>query len=170
VTIAELKKHGHTATCFESESMIGGTWNFETSSRTSVYKNLRTNLPRELMAFTQFKMRPADDPENGSFTGDTRRFPSHAEITGWLKAYAEEAKVNENIRFSTEVTNCVKDGDQWAITSVSDGKESLDKFDAVCIANGHYEAMVKPTLKGEEVFPGKVAHSHDYKCPEDYKD
>jgi dimethylaniline monooxygenase (N-oxide forming) len=107
VTMAELRKLGHTVTAFESESMIGGTWNYETSSRTSVYKNLRTNLPRELMAFTQYKMRPKDDPE-GSFTGDARRFASHSEITGWLKSFNEEMGLNEFIRFNTEVKKTVK--------------------------------------------------------------
>ena len=28
--------------------------------------------------------------------------------------------------------------------------------------------MVKPDLKGHDVFPGKIAHSHDYKLPTDY--
>lgn len=111
VTMAEMIKLGHSVTGFESESLIGGTWNFETSSRTSVYKNLRTNLPRELMAFTQYKMRPKDDPETGSFTGDERRFASHSEITGWLTAYAAEMDLSQHIRFSTEVKNVVKVGD-----------------------------------------------------------
>ena len=122
VTMAELRKLGHYVIGYESESLIGGTWNYETSSRTSVYKNLRTNLPRELMAFTQYKMRPKDDPENGSFTGDARRFPSHFEITGWLRAYADEFKLNELIRFSTEVTKAIKVDDYWVLNSVSNGK------------------------------------------------
>lgn len=167
VTMQELIKMGHTVICFESESMIGGTWNFETSSRTSVYKNLRTNLPRELMAFEQYKMRPKDDAE-GSFTGDARRFASHSEITGWIKSYAEEFNLNQHIRFSTEVKNVVKVEDQWVVTALSNDVESVDKFDSVCIANGHYEAMVKPDLKGHDIFPNQIAHSHDYKTPTDY--
>ena len=51
VMIAELKKLGISVTCYESESAIGGAWNYDSSTRTSVYKNLRSNFPRELMAF-----------------------------------------------------------------------------------------------------------------------
>ena len=75
VTLSELIEQGHTVTVFESESALGGTWNYESSTRTSIYKNLRTNIPREIMAFEKFKSRPKDDPENGSFTGDARQFP-----------------------------------------------------------------------------------------------
>jgi len=54
------------------------------------------------------------------------------------------------------------------VTSVNEGKESVDKFDSVCISNGHYEAMVKPDLKGHDIFPNKICHSHDYKLPTDF--
>ena len=37
----------------EAESQIGGTWVIE-SERSSLYKSLRTNLPRECMAFPKF--------------------------------------------------------------------------------------------------------------------
>lgn len=41
----------------------------------SMYANLRTNLPREVMAYTDF---PFDDLQGRS--QDSRRFPSHAEV------------------------------------------------------------------------------------------
>jgi cation diffusion facilitator CzcD-associated flavoprotein CzcO len=85
VAISELTKLGHQVTCFESESQIGGTWNY-TNHRTSIYKNLRSNLPRTLMAFESFKFQPLP----GSFSGDSREFPSHGEIMAYLEAYAEE--------------------------------------------------------------------------------
>lgn len=42
----------------------------------SMYANLRTNLPREVMAYTDF---PFDDLNGRS--QDSRRFPSHAEVS-----------------------------------------------------------------------------------------
>ena len=42
----------------------------------SMYANLRTNLPREVMAYTDF---PFDDLNGQS--QDSRRFPSHAEVS-----------------------------------------------------------------------------------------
>jgi len=80
VTLCEFLELGHKVTVYESESAIGGTWNYESSTRTSMYKSLRTNIPREIMALERFKLRPKDDPENGSFTGDARQFPCQEEI------------------------------------------------------------------------------------------
>ena len=42
----------------------------------SMYAKLRTNLPREVMAYTDF---PFDDLAGRS--QDARRFPSHAEVS-----------------------------------------------------------------------------------------
>ena len=46
VSIHELRKEGHNVTCFESETDIGGTWCLESSTKTSMYESLRTNIPR----------------------------------------------------------------------------------------------------------------------------
>ena len=54
VSIHELRKEGHTVTCFESEKQIGGAWAYGTSTRSSIYKNLRTNNPKQIMAFEDF--------------------------------------------------------------------------------------------------------------------
>lgn len=55
-----------------------------------MYANLRTNLPREVMAYTDF---PFDDLKGRS--QDSRRFPSHAEVShrllDQLQAQAEPA-------------------------------------------------------------------------------
>ena len=73
----------------ESESEVGGTW-FYKNKRTALYKSLRTNLPRQIMAFSTM---PMDKVEL-----DERQFPRHAEIFEYLKRYAED--VNEFIRFN----------------------------------------------------------------------
>ena len=106
VAISELKKLGHQVTCFERESQIGGTWNY-TSQRTSIYKNLRSNLPRTLMAFESFKFQPP----SGSFSGDSREFPSHGEIIAYLEAYAEENGLLGVIEFGEEVVGVEKVGE-----------------------------------------------------------
>lgn len=85
-----------------------------------------------------------------------------------MKAFAEHNKLNESIRFETEVTKVHKEDGQWLVHSTKGGAESVDKFDAVCVANGQYEVAQKPTLKGQDVFPGKIEHSHDYKLPTNY--
>ena len=77
VSIHELRKEGHQVTCFESEPDIGGTWCQESSSRTSMYDSLRTNLPRQIMSFDDFTF---DVVDGKSFSGDARQFPGHFEV------------------------------------------------------------------------------------------
>lgn len=48
--------------------------------QSSIYDELRVNLPRELMGFTDY---PFDTSFSGSF--DSRRFPSHPEVNSDMK-------------------------------------------------------------------------------------
>lgn len=163
ISIKELRDAGHKVTCFSRESAPGGTWAFRTSKCTAIYKNLRTNLPRDMMAFECFKFRPKSNPSaSGSFSGDARRFPSHFEVFAYLNAFKEEFKLEPHIKHSQQVTNCVKQDDKWIVTSVhtDTGKEEKYKFDAVVSANGHFSKPWRPaTFKGEDTFPGKIVHS-----------
>ena len=54
VAAKEYLKYGNHVTIIESENNIGGLWYYE-SSRSSMYESLRTNLPREIMAFNTLK-------------------------------------------------------------------------------------------------------------------
>lgn len=57
------KAAGFNVTCYEQTDSIGGTWVFEEGFgvkknglpiHTAMYKNLRTNLPKQLMGFFDF--------------------------------------------------------------------------------------------------------------------
>jgi cation diffusion facilitator CzcD-associated flavoprotein CzcO len=59
----------------EAGSQLGGTWVYE-SHRSSLYKSLRTNLPRECMAFPKFNF--------DKVYHDGRQFPGHAEVQEYM--------------------------------------------------------------------------------------
>ena len=60
-----------------------------------MYSGLRTNLPRELMAFREF-------PWGGD--GKTMSFVTHKEVKDYLKRYSKAMNVEDLIQYQTTVT------------------------------------------------------------------
>ena len=57
-----------------------------------MYKDLRTNLPKEVMAFPDFP-----------FPASPESFLHHTKVLGYLQAYAEHFQLEKFIRFNTKV-------------------------------------------------------------------
>lgn len=138
----------------------------------SMYRDMRTNLPREVMGFTDF---PFDDSFPNSF--DSRQFPCHQEVLRYLEAYAEHFNVMEFIRFNalvqsaeplhTEEFNDSKSELKWKVTSVDmNGVRTTEIYDAVAVCNGHYKEPFIPVWPGQSDFQGIQIHSHNYRTPE----
>ena len=86
-------------TVFEQASSIGGTWRYNEDPNeeyaTSMYKNLKINVPKESMAFPDYPFDKQGDP---SFIG-------HEEVLEYLVKYAEMSKVLPHIKFNAKVTS-----------------------------------------------------------------
>ena len=68
VAARELRSEGHDVTVFEQDSKLGGVWNYSEDVETdllgldpsrerihsSLYSTVRTNLPREIMSFSDW--------------------------------------------------------------------------------------------------------------------
>jgi len=173
-----LDVEGHASEGFDVANDVGGTWAYDEGRETSMYASLRTNLPRELMGFTEF---PFDASNN---RGDGRRFCGHAEVRRYLLAYAERFQLRERVRFKTKVLSVERIAradeederawsSQWEVTSSSSlgGDEDVRReiFDAVVVANGHYSEPRVPDFDGAENWPGTRMHSHDYRTPEQFE-
>ncbi|KAF3568800.1 hypothetical protein DY000_02012200 [Brassica cretica] len=94
VAARELRREGHSVVVFERQNQVGGTWIYTDHVEqdplsidptrpivySSVYRSLRTNLPRECMGFIDFPfvIRPRK-------SRDPRRFPSHGEVVAYLQ-------------------------------------------------------------------------------------
>eukprot|EP00283_Hemiselmis_rufescens_P007675 CAMPEP_0173429610 /NCGR_PEP_ID=MMETSP1357-20121228/8276_1 /TAXON_ID=77926 /ORGANISM="Hemiselmis rufescens, Strain PCC563" /LENGTH=179 /DNA_ID=CAMNT_0014393817 /DNA_START=109 /DNA_END=645 /DNA_ORIENTATION=+ len=89
----EMRKQGHDVTVIEQATEVGGVWCYDEAveddplskgSRrrvhSSMYRSLRTNLPREVMSFSDF-------PFDESFS--PLRYPPHTVVRDYLAAYAE---------------------------------------------------------------------------------
>lgn len=81
-------------TVFESGSGLGGVWRYDPRTESedplgqdpkrprvhsSMYQHLRTNLPRDVMAFSDYPFHPS---VMGSRSTDPRLFCSHNEVPG----------------------------------------------------------------------------------------
>lgn len=162
------------ATGYEQLSGVGGTWRYTDDVGTyenglpvqsSMYKHLRTNLPKEVMAFPGFP-----------FPSNLPSFMVHEDVLQYLKDYAQHYDILKLIRFETRVDLVQpirSEGEQlWKVSSSSvNGEEREEEvFDAVVVCNGHYTIPLVPDIEGAGIFNGTIVHSHDYRAPETYKD
>lgn len=133
----------------------------------SLYASLRTNLPRDLMAFTDF---PFDSSGGGE--DDWPRFPHHAHVFAYLQRYADVMGVRASIRFGTRVRTVRPAGNAFAVgtTTIGQGGEHVtETFAAVVVCNGHYSEPRVPALPGLQAFPGALWHAHNYRRPDPFR-
>jgi cation diffusion facilitator CzcD-associated flavoprotein CzcO len=60
----------------------------------SMYRSLKTNLPKEVMAFPDFPFESSDES-----------FVHHSKVLDYLEAYAQHFQLKKFIRFNTKVVS-----------------------------------------------------------------
>lgn len=132
-----------------------------------MYDALETNIPTFLMQFS-------DKP----FPRDSQLFPARTEVAEYLKEYAEE--VRHLVNFQVQVTDVRPQSsasrDKWTVKTkhVLSQHENEGIYDAVVIANGHFDVPYVPDIKGiatwNDQFPGLISHSKTYRTPDAFRD
>ncbi|KAL2609565.1 hypothetical protein R1flu_028138 [Riccia fluitans] len=192
VATLELVREGLDVVVYEQLKETGGVWIYtaETESdplgvdpqrnrvHSSMYQNLRTNLPREIMGYLDF-------PFMAKQGRDERRFPGHEEVNLYLKDFAEHYNLLSLIEFDVEVEYVgVKGGVaaasttenrnlKWIVRSRKVGQVDQVReeiFDGVVICNGHYAEPKVVPIPGIEGWPGLHMHSHNYRVPDPFQD
>lgn len=168
VSARELSHNGHDITVFEQSGQVGGVWVYQPETEddllgqspsrpvfSSLYDSLRTNLPRDLMAFQDYTF----DTKGG---GDDHwlRYPHHSKVLIYLERFANDFGILPLIRFNEKVERLAPVEDRWAI-STQTTKDVL--FDAVLVCNGHYSKPRVPDIPGMDGFEGLTLHSHNYR-------
>jgi thioredoxin reductase len=176
----------------EQSSQLGGVWRYRGASQVHpMYRGLRTNLPKELMAFYEF---PFDDEETPA------SFVAHHQVLEYLQRYCNHFQLSSLIRLNTTVERLEVLQDTassfcstWpriqlqyrtsspqseTVTDDTDTNRAVEPsafglktevFDAVCICNGHYSLPFIPELPGlkdAERFGIRFVHSIAYDSPE----
>ncbi|KAL7469752.1 hypothetical protein ACHAXS_009998 [Conticribra weissflogii] len=122
-TQSELGHGPLEVTVFEKRTSFGGIWRYDddaddragVAKNRPMYRNLRTNLPKELMAFREFPWILKDDaPEvvtNGGDVSNVRvhdppppSYVTHRQVADYLDQYARHFGIGERVRFGCHVT------------------------------------------------------------------
>ena len=160
VAAHELRCAGHQVTVFERSAEIGGVWVYDEAPGRTMYASLRTNLPRDLMAFRSY---PFDSRGGGA--DDQPRFPTHEVVLAYLRRFADDRDLIGLIRFETEVVDIDETPTGWAVRTRRDGVEDGHEFAAIAVCNGHFTVPREIEIAGSAEFPGVVVHSRDYRHP-----
>ena len=166
-------------TVFEQRATVGGMWNYTApgsaplgirGSRCGdefagpVYDELESNIPKSLMQHSQL-----------SFPDDEQLLPSHTSVLQYLTDYA--ADLRHLIAFQTQVVDVsATDNSKWSLTTrdLRSRKTTTDVYDAVVVANGHFEVPDVPEIDGlaawKEQHPESVLHSLTYRNAAPFKD
>jgi len=177
VTGREFRDAGHDVRIFEQGKRLGGIWVYESSVEddllglnptstiySSIYENLRTNLPSDLMAFMDY---PFD--ENGGGQSEWPRYPHHSCVLTYLENFARNFELESLVTYESKVESVVPEqaGQSWRV-STSQGDEVL--FDVVVVCNGHFSKPRLLQIEGAERFEGLQIHSHNYRRPAAFAD
>jgi len=128
--------------CFEKQPDWGGLWR---------YTYLWSNGPKEGLEF-------ADYTFEDHFGGPIASYPPRAVLFDYIEGRVKKAGVRDMIRFNTNVRDVRKVGGQFEVTArdgVSDS-ETVERFDHVVVATGHFSVPNVPHYPGFESFNGGV--------------
>lgn len=158
---------------YEQTDRVGGQWVYTTQVgvddetglplHSSMYKNLRTNLPKECMEFPGFKY--------GSHLND-QSYISWSEVLKYLDDFTDHFNLKNVINFHHLVIAVTRRHEKWKVR-VKDLKIDAsfeEEFDAVVVCSGHNSVPNMPSYEGSSVFRGVQIHSHDYRIPEPFRD
>jgi len=139
--------------CLEREDDLGGNWNFG-KLRSSVYASTHLISSKRLTEYTDYPL-PDSYPE----------FPSHGQVLEYLRGYAKQFHLTEQIQFCTAVEKIEPLEKGWRVVLAS-GDERL--YRGIVIANGHNWDPRFPEYPGQ--FTGTALHSSEYKTSDLLRD
>ncbi|KAK8478467.1 hypothetical protein V6N13_146478 [Hibiscus sabdariffa] len=182
LTARELQREGHHVTVFEKASKVGGNWIYTPRVETdplgldpnreivhsSLYKSLRTNLPRQAMSFLDYPFLKKEDGD------DQRTFPGHEEVLRFIEGFARDFGLKELIQFGHQVIRVELVDEvthEWVVESRTDSmRESKEElFEAVVICTGKESEPKIAEFPGRDSWPGLQIHSHNYRTPEQFE-
>ena len=159
--LKNFKDQSFDVTGFERCSGVGGNWRFDDpSGHSSVFETTHIISSKYTSFYEDFPL-----PKTAS------DYPSHEELLQYFSNYAKNFKLNEKIKFNTEVINCENlKNNKWEITykDLETKKQTSLIFDALVVCNGHHHEPRFPKYPGK--FTGDFLHSHEYKRSAPFKD
>ncbi|XP_046671708.1 senecionine N-oxygenase-like isoform X1 [Homalodisca vitripennis] len=155
-------------TVFEQSGYLGGTWLYTDCTRTdeygapihtSMYSNLKTNLPKEVMMFPGI---PYKNEKDSYLTSE--------EVLEYINDYADKFQLRSLCKFHHLVTKICRRESEWEMTveDLQNKASCTYYFDILFICNGVNNTPFTAHIEGVEHFRGCSMHSHEYRKSESF--
>jgi flavin-binding monooxygenase-like protein len=155
--LKEVLEEGHSAVCFERESVPGGVFTTGVA-----YDPMQLTVSQYFMAYSSFP--PPLEEE--------RRHWQRQEYASYLGRFRRRFGLDPHIRLNCAVESVSREADgSFAVETTQAGKRGHDRFDAVAICRGAFraEAPRMPDFPGAETFKGEITHTAKYKGAEPFR-
>ena len=113
---------------------------------------------KELSCYSDFPM-----------PGDFPNYLHHSKFIAYLRMYAEHFRLEQYIRFETEVVSveqALEGGGRWSVTTrrtTNADDDIAEVFDAVMVCVGINSHRNMPSFDGQDEFKGQLIHAADYR-------
>ena len=162
--------------CFEKQDTWGGLWNYTWRTGTdaagepchgSMYRYLWSNGPKEGLEFADYSF-------DAHFGKPIASYPPRAVLFDYIEGRVIRAGVRDRIRFNTLVRDVryAEDHQTFTLTARDTLKdeETVETFDHVIVATGHFSTPNVPYYPGFESFGGRILHAHDFRDALEFQD
>jgi len=160
--------------CMEKQSDWGGLWNYTWRTGVdeagnlchgSMYRYLWSNGPKEGLEFADYTFEE-------HFGRPIASYPPREVLWDYIKGRVEKAGVRDKIRFNTNVRDVRYADGMFTVTSRNSetDTETVEDFDHVIVASGHFSSPNVPYYPGFESFNGRILHAHDFRDAREFVD
>jgi trimethylamine monooxygenase len=159
--------------CYEKQSNWGGLWNYTWRTGVdaagnpchgSMYRYLWSNGPKEGLEFADYTFEE-------HFGTPIASYPPRAVLFDYIEGRVKKAGVREMIRFNENVRDVRFEGGKFTVTSRNSetDSESVEHYDNVIVASGHFSVPNVPHYPGFETFNGRILHAHDFRDAREFE-
>ena len=158
--------------CYEKQDDWGGQWNYSWRTGTdhygepvhsSMYRNLWSNGPKEVLEFADYTF---DD----HFGRPISSYPPREVLWNYIDGRLKGTDLKSKVRFATAVRWVAYDEDTetFSVTvhDLKNNRTETNEFDYVVVSSGHFSFPNVPSFPGIESFPGPVLHAHNFRGAE----
>jgi len=159
--------------CYEKQDNWGGLWNYTWRTGTdeygntchgSMYRYLWSNGPKEGLEFADYTFEE-------HFGKPIASYPPREVLFDYIQGRVEKAGIRDWIKFSTIVRDVRMNGKKFDVTARDEttDTESIETFDHVIVASGHFSVPNVPEYPGFDQFNGRILHAHDFRDAREFE-
>jgi hypothetical protein len=131
------------------------------------------------MSFTQESIPAVSSPSSIAKHGKDTPFRHHSVVREFIQSLVKRNGYDKFVAYNTTVELAEKVGDEWRLVlrkpndMTAEDEWWEERFDAVCVASGHYSVPYIPAIAGlaefEKARPGSVKHSKMFRGRDGYR-